>query len=226
MPTTEAIDITRALDPRIAVWPGDEPFAARWTARIENGSTVNIGAVSMSTHTGTHFDAPLHYDADGAPTDALGLACFIGPAVVVEVREGALILPEHLAGIDTARFPRVLFKTRASDTPGDVWSDDFPALHPETVDALGRRGVVLVGTDAPSVDPADSTLLLAHHALARCGIVNLENLCLRGVEPGGYQLVALPLKLAGMDAAPVRAVLLPLPEANHINVTSSDQTNA
>ena len=206
----EPIDISRSLAPGIAVWPGDQTFGVRWSARIADGSSVNVGAVTLSTHTGTHADAPLHYDAGGAAIDALPLSSFVGPAWVVEVPRVDFILPEHLRGVDLERFPRVLFKTRSSAVPDDVWSADFAALHPDLVAWLGARGVVLVGTDAPSVDPADSTALPAHHALARHRIVNLENLSLGHVSAGGYRLVALPLKLSGMDASPVRAVLLPL----------------
>lgn len=205
------IDITRTLRPGIAVWPGDQEYTPRWTARIEDGSSVNVGAVTLSTHTGTHADAPLHYEAGGAPIESIPLDHFVGDAWVVEIPEDAdFIRPAHVEDVPFDRFRRVLFRTRSSRVADDVWAPDFTAFDPETVEYLARHGVVLVGTDAPSVDPADSTVLPAHHALARCGIVNLENLLLRDVAPGGYRLAALPLKLAGLDAAPVRAILLPL----------------
>lgn len=201
------IDITRPLTPSIAVWPGDQPFETRWSAQIETGSSVNVGALTMSTHTGTHADAPLHYEAGGAPIDAVPLSHFVGDAWVVEVEDDALIRPTHLEGIDLARYPRVLFKTRSSRVPETRWHEDFLAFDPATIDLLGRHGVLLIGTDAPSVDPADSTALPAHHALARHGIVNLENLLLMEAPAGPTYLVALPIKVAGLDAAPVRAIL-------------------
>ena len=201
------IDISRALTPAVAVWPGDAPFTHAWTARIDEGSTVNLSAIALSVHTGTHADAPLHYEADGASIDQVPLLHFVGPCLVLEI-DAQTIAPEHVAENDVLRIPRVLFKTRHSHVADTVWDPDFAPLLPETVEQLATQGVVLIGTDAPSVDPAESKDLAAHHALARHGIVNLENLCLRGVAPGRYTLVALPLKLEGVDGAPVRAVLL------------------
>lgn len=202
-------DITRTLSSRIAVWPGDQPFEARWSARIEEGSSVNVGALTLSTHTGTHVDAPLHYAAAGAPVDGYPLLQFIGPAIVVHIRETDVILPAHVQGLDLRSTPRVLFRTRSSLVADDRWEPDFVSIHPDTITFLAERQVVLIGTDAPSVDPAESKTLPAHHALARHGIANLENLMLAEVPEGRYELVALPLKLEGLDAAPVRAVLLP-----------------
>ena len=203
----EVIDISQRLDEHTASWPGDVPFRRKWTARIEEGSSVNLGAFEMSAHLGTHADAPFHFDAGGARTDAFPLRAFCGPAHVVAVA-GDAVRPEHVASLDFEKAPRVLFKTRASERGETKWSDDFPPVLPETVRQLAEADVVLVGTDAPSVDPADSQELSAHHALARYGLFNLENLALEGVAPGAYWLSAFPLRLEGMDAAPVRAVLL------------------
>lgn len=201
------IDISRTLTPALAVWPGDQPFAAEWTARIESGSSVNLSALTFSTHAGTHADAPLHYRRDGAPIDAIPLDHFIGPVQVVDVGDVERIGLPVLGLIDAARAPRVLFRTRASTVPDDRWDGAFASFDPALIDALAARGVVLIGTDAPSVDPVDSHDLPAHQALARGGIVNLENLRLAEVPPGFYELLALPLRVHGLDAAPVRAVL-------------------
>ena len=200
-------DITRSLTPETAVWPGDTPFTQRWTSRIDQESPVNLSAATFSLHAGTHADAPLHFLADGAAIDAVPLSRFIGPVWVVEVaREAEAITPDHVRAVEDVR--RVLFKTRSSDVPDTEWDPHFIPILPETVAYLGGRGAVLVGTDAPSVDPHDSKALPAHKALARHGIVNLENLALGGVAPGPYRLIALPLKLCGLDAAPVRAILV------------------
>lgn len=208
----EVIDISQPLDPQTAPWPGDEGFQPAWTARIETGSSVNIGAFRMSAHLGTHADAPLHFEHEGASTSTFPLSAFVGPVQVVSVDDDT-IRPAHvealdLEALDLEAAPRVLFKTKASAVQASEWSDDFPPILPETIEQLAARGVVLIGTDAPSVDPAESKRLSAHHALARSGIVNLENLALGDVALGRYWLSALPLKLEGMDAAPVRAVLL------------------
>ena len=202
-------DITRSLTPQTAVWPGDTPFTQRWTSRIDQGSSVNLSAVAFSLHAGTHADAPLHFLANGASIDSVPLDRFIGPAWVVEVeRDAEAITPDHVEAARTADVRRVLFKTRSSDVPDGQWDPHFVPILPETIAYLGGRGIVLVGTDAPSVDPENSKALPAHKTLAQHGIVNLENLALGGIAPGPYDLVALPLKLHGLDAAPLRAILL------------------
>lgn len=200
-------DITRPLAPGIAVWPGDLAFATGWSARIGKGSVVNVGTLQLSTHTGTHADAPLHFEADGYAVDEVPLLKYVGPCHVIHHLSNETITPDDVDGLDLRDTPRVLFRTSSSDAPTETWEPVFPALDPDLIAYLGARGVVLIGTDAPSVDPVDSTQLPAHHALARHGIVNLENLYLKEVPPGRYELVALPMRLVGMDAAPVRAIL-------------------
>ena len=201
-------DITRPVSSKIAVWPGDRPFSAEWSVRIDEVSPVNVGAISLSTHTGTHADAPLHFSNSGVPIDAIPLERFIGPACVVDVRNAASVEVRHVEGLNLQGMPRVLFKTRASSNSEETFHTDFTWIQPDVIRHLGARGVVLIGTDAPSVDPFDSKELPAHHALAEEGIVNLENLYLRDVSPGMYGLYALPMKLIGLDGAPVRAVLI------------------
>ncbi len=201
------IDISRPLSSRTAVWPGDRAVEPSWTARREDGSAVNVGALSLSLHAGTHADAPLHHDSEGDAVSQLPLSSFIGPAAVVDVTGVDVIRPADLRQQPVPLRARVLFKTSYSRVPTYEWRGDFSSVAPATIEWLSERGVVLVGTDAPSVDPADSTALEAHRALQRCGIVNLESLCLCGVTPGTYRLVALPLRIEGMDASPVRAVL-------------------
>jgi len=198
------IDISRSISPETAVWPGDRSVEWSWTAQIKEGSAVNVGGYAMSTHAGTHADAPRHIANDGSSVDDLPLSSFVGPAEVVDVTGADCIRPEH---VRKAAAPRVLFRTSVSSLPDSEWPEDFPVLVPETVQALAEQNTVLIGVDTPSVDPVDSTDLPAHHALRRHGIVNLENLCLEGVAPGGYRLLALPIRLTGGDAAPVRAVL-------------------
>ena len=201
-------DISRTLSPAVAVWPGDRPFRILWTLRRPRGDSVNVSAISMSVHAGTHADAPYHAEETGPTVDKLPPEKFLGPAVVVDVGDVPHIDVGQLRGIDLARTPRVLFKTSVSALPDEDFPENFPALTPELAELLGERGAVLVGTDAPSVDPFASKTLDVHRILARFGIVNLENLCLRGVPPGEYELIALPLKIADADASPVRAVLL------------------
>jgi arylformamidase len=201
------IDISQRLEPGIAVFPGDAPYTEDWTWRIGPGCPVNVSRVSLSTHCGTHADAPLHYDPDGTPVGELSLAPFLGPCRVIVARgTGPLCLPDEIAAALGGAPPRILLRLAEGGDPR-VWPAGFRALAPETVDRLAAAGVMLVGIDTPSVDPETSKLLPAHQACRRLGMRILENLVLAHVEPGDYELIALPLKLAGLDAAPVRAVL-------------------
>jgi arylformamidase len=199
------IDISRSISPATAVWPGDQEVEWTWTSRLDQeGASVNLGALRLSTHAGSHVDAPYHVTEEGDTTDELSLSAFVGPARVVDVGDASSLHPEHVDGLGAER---VLFKTEASFLSDDEWPDSVVAFEPETIRHLADQGTVLVGTDAPSVDPLNSTTLPAHHALIEAGIVNLEGLCLAHVSPGTYYLMALPLKIASADAAPVRAVL-------------------
>jgi arylformamidase len=176
-------DISRPVAPGVWAWPGDRAYERTLTWRMADGASCNVGQFTMSCHTGTHMDAPFHFVTDGATADAIPLDHCIGPCEV---------LP--LARLAEARAERVLVRA----------DGDAP-----TVAQLARLGPVkLFGTDFHSVDPMDSKTLDAHHALWRMGAVILEELDLALVPDGRYDLVALPLKLAGMDAAPVRAVLI------------------
>lgn len=202
------IDISRSLTESTAVFPGDRPVALEWTGRQDDGEAVTISALHTSVHAGTHADAPLHFQPHGAPIDALPLSVFVGPAVVLDTPTRDAIRPLHCPPEKIQGRRRVLFRSPFSKHDGTSWSDDFPHIHPDTAHHLAEHDVVLIGTDAPSVDPADSSRLPAHHTLADCGIAILENLDLTDAKPGTYWLSAAPLKLVGRDGAPVRAVLI------------------
>lgn len=203
-------DISPTLSPELPVWPGDTPFSSHTTWSIAAGEVVNVSAFTTTTHVGAHVDAPLHTEAHGRGIAELDLATFLGPCRVVEVPAVPLLGPRHLppAGADDP--PRLLLKT-GSLPHRTHFPESFTALSPELAGELAARGLLLVGLDTPSADPADSTELSAHHALAGAGVAILEGLVLDAVPPGRYELIALPLKLAGLDASPVRAVLRTLP---------------
>lgn len=201
-------DISRTLSPTTAVWPGDQKFEHHWTMQIPRGASVNVGAITLSVHTGSHADAPFHFDDSGADISQLSLEKFIGPVTVIELKDSDKIQIEHVRRLDFSRVQRILFKTPGSFLEDSRWVDDFVYIATETAEFLGKNNVQLVGLDTPSVDPMTSKTLSAHKMLARYGIVNLENLNLSRVPPGEYQLIALPLKLSGLDASPVRAVLI------------------
>lgn len=203
----KVFDISRTLSPETAVWPGDQAFTRGWNETIEGGSLVNLGWMQTSLHAGTHADAPFRYQPDGARMADVPLELFVGEALVVDVGEAGSIGPEHVASIEDLP-PRVLFRSRHSRTPDAQWDPTFPHIEPPLAETLAARGVMLLGTDAPSVDPFGGDSIPAHHALGRSGIYILENLQLQDVEPGRYLLVAAPLKLAEMDGSPVRALLI------------------
>lgn len=204
-------DISRTIAPTLSVWPGDTPFSAAQVLSKQDGASVNLFTLTLSAHTGSHADAPFHYDDSGARPAELPLEKYIGPAHVVTIaRRRGGITPADFAGRDLAGLQRLLIHTWVSDLPDDQWPEDFPYPTLELIDWLAARGAVLLGVDMPSVDAFESKDLGCHHRLLRHGIVNLETLCLKDVPDGVYQLIALPLKIAGVCASPVRAILTDL----------------
>lgn len=199
-------DISPPISPDTPAFPGDTLYAQRWTTEIGAGSPVNVSAITLSPHLGAHADAPLHYGRDAAPIGSLDLDPFLGRCRVIHaVGAGPLITTEHLAHAAAALPPRVLVRTR--QRAATEWSSEFSAFAPATIDWLAGRGVRLVGIDTPSVDPAESRTLDSHQRLLMHDMRVLENLVLDAVAAGDYELIALPLKLVGADASPVRAVL-------------------
>lgn len=200
-------DISPPVHAGSPVFPGDTAYAQQWVANITPGCPVNVGAITFSPHTGAHADAPLHYDPDGAAIGAVDLQAFIGPCRVVHaIGCGPLVRPEHMAHAMDALPPRVLVRVYER-MPQDRFDHALPAFAPETISLLAERGVVLVGTDSASVDPAQSKTLPSHQVLRQRGLRVLENLLLDDVPEGDYELIALPLRLTTADASPVRAVL-------------------
>ena len=198
-------DISPAIDESSAVFPGDTAYSQRLHFALGPGCPVNVNSITLSPHTGAHADAPLHYAADGAAVGQLDLAPYLGPCRVIHcIGCGPLVEPADIAHALEGLPARVLVRTRQRAT--QAW-DDFSAYAPATLELLAGRGVLLVGIDTPSVDPATSSALPAHHALLRHRMRVLENLVLDAVPPGDYELIALPLKLVRADASPVRAIL-------------------
>lgn len=205
------IDITPVIDESIAVWPGDTPYARTINLDMAEGGNLTLSDVRTTVHVGAHADAPSHYSASGEDIATRALHYYLGECLVLHVENarGRRIDPADLAGksIDAAR---VLLRTETFPDPR-AWNDDFASLSPELVDWLHEQGVITIGIDTPSVDPFDDKVLEAHHALLRHDMANLEGLVLTGVPEGRYELIALPLRLAGADGSPVRAVLRTMP---------------
>jgi arylformamidase len=201
------IDISPPVSAAIGVWPGDVPFRRRVSQRLEDGANLALSSVRTTLHVGAHADAPSHYALGGAPIDAQPLDIYFGPCqlISVDVARGARVTPADLK--TEIRAPRVLLSTGSFPDP-NAFTTDFASLSAELVEHLHAKGVVLVGIDTPSVDPFDDKVLVAHQTLFRCDMANLEGLVLSHVAPGLYTLVALPLRIEGGDAAPVRAALI------------------
>ncbi|MRG29168.1 arylformamidase [Laceyella tengchongensis] len=199
-------DISAPLVNGMPVWPGDTPyqFGLQWT-KDESGS-VNVGRLTLSTHTGTHIDAPYHFDEAGNKTQQLDLSVYMGPARVIYLPDCARIGKAELSAHDLRGVERLLIRT-------DAWQEKetfphvIPHVSPDAALYLKEWGVRLLGVDVPSVDPIDSKELEAHHALNQQGIHILEGIVLSHVPEGDYELIALPLPIVDGDASPVRAVL-------------------
>lgn len=205
---TRLIDISPPVHAGIAVWPGDVAYRRDITCAIADGANLDLSSITTTVHVGAHTDAPSHYAAAGVTIEARPLDTYYGPCQVVAVAgtRGRRIVPSDVTVPISA--PRVLFKTGSFPNP-DVWNEDFAALSPELVGWLHERGVILVGLDTPSVDLMHDKVLLSHTAIAARDMAILEGVVLDAVEPGTYTLIALPLRLVGADASPVRAALVP-----------------
>lgn len=196
----ELIDITVPIRTGMVTYPGDPEVTVERVASLADGDIANISRAALGLHTGTHVDAPLHFLEDDAGVDELPLDVLIGPCEVVALPDlGAARVAAALPAAD-----RVLFRTPNSALwARDSFADDFLSLDGDGARTLVERGVRLVGVDYLSVGDAE-----AHRVLLGAGVVVVEGLDLRRVEPGPYELICLPLRVAGSDGAPARAVLV------------------
>ena len=193
-------DVSVPLRTGMVVYPGDPTFSIERAMSLAGGDIANVSQMDLGVHTGTHVDAPLHF-FDGAPAvEALDLGVLVGPAVVVEVTGPGDIGPD--AVVDGAE--RLLFKTRNSAAWAEEgFYEDYASISPEAATRLVEAGVRLVGIDYLSVGSVET-----HETLLRAGVIAVEGLDLREIEPGSYTLVCLPLKIEGSDGAPARAILI------------------
>jgi arylformamidase len=199
-------DISPLLTPDLAVFPGDTPLSREVLLELARGDPVTLSTLRATVHVGSHVDAESHYGVDGRSIEAEALGRFIGPAQVITATPRA----DGRVGVDdlasSVAEPRVLLRTGTYPDPKE-FKKDFAALDPALVDYLADRGVRLVGVDTPSVDAADSKTLPAHARCLARDVRILEGIVLSEVPDGTYELIALPLRLAGFDASPVRAIL-------------------
>jgi arylformamidase len=201
-------DISRSFDPGMATWPGDTATILELGAAIKAGSSVNVSRFTTSTHTGTHVDAPRHFSENGETIDQLKIDPFWGIAQVVSVeKESGSLYLHDLTDYDLKLAKRLILSTACSHIDNQEFPKKIVYPSPELVQHLSELGIILLGTDAPSVDALDDPILSSHAALHDKGIAILEGLHLKNVPDGLYELVALPIKIHGADGAPCRAVL-------------------
>ena len=201
-------DISIALAGGTPEWPGDTPYSCGWNATLSQGSSVNVSAYTTSPHVGTHADAPLHVRDGWAGSHELPLEAFYGRASVVDVSgtTGEIELATIDAALGDGAVERILLKTGCTIGSG-TFPESWPALSEACARALLGRGLRLIGVDAPSVDERHSKSLPVHKMIFSDNACILENLDLRRIPAGSYELVAFPIKIMSLDAAPVRAIL-------------------
>jgi arylformamidase len=200
-------DITPPITELLKVWPGDTPPTREVLLDMRRGDNITLSTLRATVHLGAHADAPSHYGKNAAAIHERSLDYYIGPCQVIRVsaQRSTRITPQMLT--HTVQAERVLIATDTFPDP-EHFNTDFAALSPELVEEFYQKGVKLIGIDTPSVDLFDSKELPSHHMFLKCDMAILEGLVLKDVPEGVYELIALPLRLVGFDASPVRAVLL------------------
>ena len=199
-------DISPPVNAASPVFPGDAAYQQHWNARIGPGCPVNVATLTLSPHTGAHADAPLHYDEAGATIGEVALEPYLGRCRVIHaIGRGPQLEWAHIEQHTANLPPRVLVRTYQHSPTG--WDPLLAAFAPQTIERLADLGVMLIGIDTASIDPAESKALPSHQVIRRRGLRVLENLWLDEVPEGDYELIALPLRLMSADASPVRAVL-------------------
>ena len=209
----EIIDVTRTVDPKMLKWPDDtEPPSQEFVTRTDNGDPATVSEWKMSSHTGTHMDARMHFIPGGWTMEALDLARSVGPCRVVDLThvEGHVDRAD-LEAAEVAGQARLLLKTRNSEQgfmQKEEFEEGYSAISREAAEYLVEIGVETIGVDYLSVEPFEDGEFNTHHTLLGADVVILEGLMLTEVEPGEYFLACLPLKLAGSDGSPARAILI------------------
>ncbi|WIY63497.1 arylformamidase [Bacillus arachidis] len=209
MKESDWIDISQPLNNDIATWPGDTPFSYEVSWSKEQSGSVNVGKLTMSIHTGTHIDAPFHFDNNGKRVLDLDVNVYVGKARIIDVSGIESIGAKELEKFPLDGIERLLLRT-SSHGNAQEFPQVIPYLRADIAPFLSKKGIRLIGVDVPSVDPLDDKELATHHQLFKHGIHILENVVLDHVQDGDYELIALPLALTDADGSPVRAVLRPL----------------
>ena len=201
-------DISVAIYPALVTWPGDPKPRVTVVKTIAEGGSSNLSEIAMGSHTGTHVDAPAHF-ADGAATiDQVPLEILVGPAKVVDMTGRAVIRAEDLRKARVKGSTRLLLKTDNSKLWADsTFHEKFTYIDPKAAKYIVEAGVKLVGVDYLSVERPHTATHPTHHAFLDAGVVIIEGLNLAEVKAGRYELICLPLKVTGAEAAPARVAL-------------------
>ncbi len=205
------IDISVPLQSGMVYWPDHPPVRIERVKNIECGDIANVSAISISSHTGTHIDSPLHFLRGGKSIENMPLEATVGPARVIQIKDTESVKSEELRKHRIRRGERVLFKTRNSLRcwKTNTFIEDFVFITKEAARFLAERGVKVVGIDYLSVGGFKGDIVETHHILLKAGVWIIEGLDLSQVKPGRYELICLPLKLKQGDGAPARAILRP-----------------
>jgi len=205
---TNYLDISVPISPDMLVWSTHERVSMQTTENVHAGARNRVTAIQLTTHTGTHVDAPHHFGDNPTTVDHLALDDLIGPARVYDLRGTTAITAETLSAAGVGDLPRALLKTDNSAWIRTGPMPDLPAhLTEDAANWLIDKGIRLIGIDGLTVDPPDSAA--AHFTLLRAGIVILETIDLTDIPPGPYDLICLPLRIASGDGAPARVLLRP-----------------
>jgi arylformamidase len=205
------IDITMTIRSGMVHWPGDEEIVVERIQDLESGGPYNLSRISMGLHAGTHIDAPLHFLPRGAGIDEMPLDAVVGPARVIGIRDMEAVTRSELEPQDIREGERILLKTANSYRTGSAeFLEDYVYVSPEAAHYLAEKGIRAVGVDYLSVGPNTDEAAEVHEIFLQRDVWIIEGLDLSRVEPGGYELLCLPLKVAGGDGAPARAILRPL----------------
>jgi arylformamidase len=207
------IDVSVPLRTGMVHWPDNPPVKIDRVMDLERGDAASVSSMSMGVHTGTHMDAPAHFQRGGVGIDQMPLEATLGLARVIEIRDPVSIKRAELEAAGLQPGERVLFRTRNSERcwQSDVFVEDFVFISREAAAYLAERRVRTVGVDYLSVGGFREDAEETHVALLQAGIWVVEGLNLSAVRAGTYEFICLPLRIVGGDGAPARAVLRPVP---------------
>ena len=204
-------DISVTLGEEAIDYPDDTPYSRKLIWKIEEGSVCDLSGLELSTHAGTHIDAPAHFIANGKTIDQYNVGDFILPAQVVDINDRDVVKPEALLDVPFQPGEALLFRTENSTTGrcrNGVFSEHYVHLSPEAAKTCVDKGIALVGIDYISIEQYGNEAFKAHRTLLGAGVLVLEGINLEYVPPGKYTLFCLPLKMKSAEASPVRAVLI------------------